>query len=227
MKSVSFRRRPIVNPEDEQPPRPDDCSFVATKKSSKLALFTLAPSGVKFTGAVVGSVLVLLILMLFLETQSPKTSVMQTHAPTINNTSSTLHIQDVKYAVPPAERMAQHNGADVIVYLAQFGHHSSYGKQTDGVHQITGSSKLEKSLMTLYANYVDDFPCDVIVFYGEDNEADPELFEKLQKDRPRLQFRQLTGKFWELPHGLKAENRNKWFLPSFSIGYRHMIRWYA
>lgn len=31
---------------------------------------------------------------------------------------------------------------DVIVYLAQFGHHSSYGAQTDGRNPITGVSKL-------------------------------------------------------------------------------------
>jgi len=49
---------------------------------------------------------------------------------------------------------------DVIVYLAQFGHHSSYGMQTDGKNDITGTSKLNRSLETLYSNYVHAFPCD-------------------------------------------------------------------
>lgn len=140
--------------------------------------------------------------------------------------ASNLKFASANYKVDaPPEEMGE--GTDVIVYLAQFGHHSSYGKQTDGKVQITGASKLEKSLDSLYTNYVDHFPCDVIVFYGEDNEPDAELFKKLQQGRPRLQFRQLNGKWWSLPHGLKEEDRKDWFLPAYSVGYRHMIRWYA
>mmetsp|Transcript_31532 Transcript_31532/g.60076 ORF Transcript_31532/g.60076 Transcript_31532/m.60076 type:complete len:455 (+) Transcript_31532:141-1505(+) len=116
---------------------------------------------------------------------------------------------------------------DVIVYLAQFGHHSSYGQQTDGVNEITGTSKLNHSLTTLYKNYVDDFPCDVIVFYSEDDSPDPELLQELKKGRPRLRFEQLEGQWWSLPPGLSMSTRRSWKLPGFSVGYRNMIRWYS
>ena len=88
------------------------------------------------------------------------------------------------------------NGSDVIVYLAQFGHHSTYGNQTDGLHPITGLSKLNKSLELLYTNYVYDFPCDVIVLYGADDDPDLDVIQSLKKKRPQLQFKQLTGKWW-------------------------------
>ncbi len=117
-------------------------------------------------------------------------------------------------------------GTDVIVYLAQFGHHSSYGQQTDGVHEITGTTKLNQSLTTLYENYVNDFPCDVIVFYSEDDNPDPDLLKQLKEGRPCLGFEQLEGQWWSLPPGLSLSTRRSWKLPGFSVGYRHMIRWY-
>ena len=88
------------------------------------------------------------------------------------------------------------NGSDVIVYLAQFGHHSTYGNQTDGLNPITGLSKLNKSLELLYTNYVYDFPCDVIVLYGADDDPELDVIQSLKRKRPRLQFKQLTGKWW-------------------------------
>ena len=90
----------------------------------------------------------------------------------------------------------RNNGSDVIVYLAQFGHHSTYGNQTDGLHPITGLSKLNKSLELLYTNYIYEFPCDVIVLYGEDDDPDLDVIQSLKKKRPQLQFKQLTGKWW-------------------------------
>ncbi|KAL7507614.1 hypothetical protein ACHAXN_004765 [Cyclotella atomus] len=132
--------------------------------------------------------------------------------------------------IPPdvvVSHSSKANDRDVIIYLAQFGHHSSYGKQQDGQQNITGASKLVRSLNYLYKNYVNSFPCDVIVFYGQDNEPDEELFAKLQQGRPRLQFRQLTDKWWTLPHGLLQRDQPRWFQPGYSTGYRHMIRWYA
>lgn len=140
--------------------------------------------------------------------------------PAVHDQAASKNIEDYKFIATPEEMAKQ--GTDVIVYLAQFGDHSTYGKQG-----ITGASKLERSLDTLYTNYLNDFPCDVIVFYGQDNDPDPELFKRLQQGKPRLQFRQLKGRFWELPHGLREEDRKKWYLPAYSTGYRHMIRWHA
>mmetsp|Transcript_6165 Transcript_6165/g.13969 ORF Transcript_6165/g.13969 Transcript_6165/m.13969 type:complete len:461 (+) Transcript_6165:56-1438(+) len=118
-------------------------------------------------------------------------------------------------------------GRDVIVYLAQFGQHSSYGNQTDGRNSITGATKLNRSLNTLYSNYLNRFPCDVIVFYGEDDSPSHDMLRILQQGRPRLRFHQLNDTWWSLPHGLRAEDRKNWKQPAYSIGYRHMIQWYA
>ena len=109
------------------------------------------------------------------------------------------------------------NQTDVIVYLAQFSEfHSSYGFQKDSSKEsITGLSKLSKSLELLYQNYADDFPlCDVIIFYT-DNRPDNETISKLTRNRPQIQFRELRGKWWTLPHGLKAIERFKWNRPAF------------
>ncbi len=116
---------------------------------------------------------------------------------------------------------------DVIVYLAQFGNHSSYGQQTDGVNEITGTFKLNHSLTKLYENYVNNFPCDLIVFYSEDDNPDPIFLKELKEGRPRLDFKKLEGQWWSLPPGLSLSNSAHWTLPSFSVGYRHMIRWCA
>jgi len=118
---------------------------------------------------------------------------------------------------------------DVIVYLAQFGNHSSYGAQLDANRQaITGLSKLNKSLELLYTNYAYDFPTDVIIFYDSMNLPDADTMTALQRNRPYLQFRPLDEKkWWSLPHGLQTWQHYFWKRPAFSIGYRLMMRWYA
>lgn len=125
-------------------------------------------------------------------------------------------------------KITQHT--DVIVYLAQFGkYHTSYGfQQNANQESITGLSKLNKSLELLYTNYVESFPsCDILIFFDSDHGPDNETMVQLRRDRPQLQFRELNGKWWELPHGLNAIDRFQWNRPAFSVGYRHMIRWFA
>jgi alpha 1,2-mannosyltransferase len=119
---------------------------------------------------------------------------------------------------------------DVVVYLAQFGeYHSSYGFQLNADKEsITGLSKLNKSLELLYSNYINHFPsCDVVIFYDKQHGPDNQTMAELHRHRPQLKFRELKGKWWNLPHGLKPIDRYKWNRPAFSIGYRHMIRWFA
>ena len=121
-----------------------------------------------------------------------------------------------------------HNKKDVIVYLAQFGHHSSYGAQLDaGSKSITGLSKLNKSLELLYNNYAYQFPTDVIIFYEALRAPDSDTMEELQRNRPHLQFRELDEKYWSLPYGLKHWEYYTWSRPAFSVGYRLMMRWFA
>lgn len=110
------------------------------------------------------------------------------------------------------------NHTDVIVYLAQFGKfHTSYGLQKDANKEtITGLSKLNKSLKLLYINYVNDFhSCDILIFYDTEHGPDNETMIELKRNRPQLQFRELRGKWWSLPHGLKAVERFTWNRPAF------------
>ncbi|EED93880.1 predicted protein [Thalassiosira pseudonana CCMP1335] len=111
------------------------------------------------------------------------------------------------------------NSRDVIVYLAQFGNHSTYGSPA--------FTKLNKSIDLLYTNYLNDFPCDVIIFHDSTDAPDSAIISSLATNRPNLQFRELTGKWWELPHGLKASDHKRWRKTGYSIGYRHMMRWFG
>jgi len=111
----------------------------------------------------------------------------------------------------------------VIIYLAQFKNHSSYGGQA-----LSSSAKLNKSLDLLYRHYVHHFPCDIIVFSGGDEEyITPELEEALSKGRPRLKFVRLVKENWSLPWGLQAKDFKNWSRTGFSVGYRHMMQWNA
>ncbi|KAL3800436.1 hypothetical protein HJC23_011673 [Cyclotella cryptica] len=143
-----------------------------------------------------------------------------------NNASSTGN--KISIATRHKTQSYKHT-TDVIVYLAQFKDHSTYGAQYDA-HQnaITGLSKLNKSLDLLYTNYVHHFPaCHILIFHDASDTPTAEVKSILSKNRPQLQFRQLDGKWWELPYGLKPQDRAKWKRSSFSIGYRHMMRWFA
>lgn len=127
---------------------------------------------------------------------------------------------------PP--RGGVHKKTDAIVYLAQFGNHSSYGAQTDTNHRaITGLSKLNKSLELLYTNYVSQFPTDVIIFYDQHNAPDVNTMEELKQGRSNLQFRPLDKQWWSLPYKLQTWQHRMWARPQFSIGYRLMMRWFA
>ncbi|KAL7555159.1 hypothetical protein ACHAWF_018817 [Thalassiosira exigua] len=128
-----------------------------------------------------------------------------------------------------ARERAKAKGA--VVYLAQFGNHSSYGVQRDPRTGtlVTGHSKLNRSLALLYANYADRFPADVLVFHDGGSVLDDETISELSRGREGLKFVSLRGKRWSLPHGLKAWHFRafRWKRPAFGVGYRLMVRWYA
>ena len=136
------------------------------------------------------------------------------------------------------ERAPPRKSTDCVVYLAQFGNHSSYGAQyttqngtsKQKVVAMTGLYKLNKSLDLLYTNYVNDFPTvDVIIFYDSANAPEDETIKALQccNRKDTLQFRVLDKKWWSLPYGLQGWQHMLWSRPAFSIGYRLMMRWYA
>lgn len=137
---------------------------------------------------------------------------------------------------PLATKKMQGNNTDAIVYLAQFSQvHSTYGAQHDNIDNTTlsGNSKLSKSLDLLYSNYIHHFPnnIDIIIFYvpeeGSPNNA--VLMEELQltKNRPQIKLHPLNSTYWSLPYGLTKSEALTWNRPMYSIGYRHMMRWFA
>ena len=141
----------------------------------------------------------------------------------ISGTAINNHFQ-----IPSSPPRGVHKKTDAIVYLAQFGNHSSYGAQTDANHRaITGLSKLNKSLELLYTNYLSQFPTDVIIFYDEYSAPDASTMEELKQGRSHLQFRSLDKQWWSLPYNLQIWQHRMWARPQFSIGYRLMMRWFA
>lgn len=148
--------------------------------------------------------------------------------PSLSNNNSD-GVDNIKGAKSIVSSITEHKKTDAIVYLAQFGNHSSYGAQVDAKSQkaITGLSKLNKSLDLLYTNYVHQFPTDVIIFYDRWHPPDPETMAELQRNRPHLQFKSLDEKWWSLPYGLQSWEHMLWSRPAFSIGYRFMMRWFA
>lgn len=94
----------------------------------------------------------------------------------------------------------KNGGADVIIYSVQFDEPSIGG-------QGVVVSKLAKSLHALHTNYVREFPCDVIVFYGEGAPPDADLVKSLQSLYNRLQFRELQWHSRSVPDDFQS-NRN-------------------
>lgn len=117
---------------------------------------------------------------------------------------------------------------NVIVYLAQKGNHTSYGRDSFGL--------LTKSMDLLYQNYLNDYyeTATLLIFHtGDFTEEDVTILEQRQSPHTHgtLQLVDLTrvagGIYWSLPQFLQQDNQSTWFLPDYSVGYRHMMRWYA
>lgn len=80
----------------------------------------------------------------------------------------------------------------------------------------------------MYKNYLDQFPsCNVIIFYDSSSPPDLRTQVELRRSRSQLEFRELNGTWWEVPYGLDEKRHHKWKRPKYSIGYRHMMRWFA
>ncbi len=139
---------------------------------------------------------------------------------------------------PPSDRQEvskqTKQPTDAIVYLAQFSQlHSTYGAQHDIANNtLSGHSKLSKSLDLLYSNYINHLPnnnVDVIIFYVP-HEGVPtnKTMEELQlAHRPQIKLHPLNSTYWSLPHNLHERDSIHWNRPMYSIGYRHMMRWFA
>lgn len=82
-------------------------------------------------------------------------------------------------------------------------------------------------LYSVHTNYLNQFPCDVIIFYDSSSPPTIKIQNELSANLPQLKFRELSGQWWELPYNLDAKFHHKWKRPKYSIGYRHMMRWFA
>lgn len=110
-----------------------------------------------------------------------------------------------------------------IVYLSQV-RHSSYGRDS--------LAMLQESLLLLFQNYRAAQRHDVLVFHtGDFGLAEQSRVLAPLSGRP-VRFERVPAQHWRLPvhvaPWLADDNRTTWTQwPKYSLGYRHMIRWYV
>jgi alpha 1,2-mannosyltransferase len=66
---------------------------------------------------------------------------------------------------------------------------------------------------------------DVLIFHEGDLTSEDE--HDLASGRPEVRCVRVPERFWYLPHVVAHDDRSKWRLPHFGVGYRHMMRWYT
>ena len=131
-----------------------------------------------------------------------------------------------RHSEGPHQQKQQQNlcRPNAIVYLTQK-HHSSYDRDSYGLFL--------KSLDLLFENYLNDHYANatVLVFHtGDFTDRDLQTWEKRYPPATHgtIQLRDLLNTtYWKLPAFLENDNPKKWFLPDYTVGYRHMMRWYA
>lgn len=105
-----------------------------------------------------------------------------------------------------------------IVYLTQGKRHSSYGQST--------AEQLKKSVGLLYENYNAQQRDDVLFLHTGDVGAEMQS-DVLSVCGPEARFYQLAKRHFELPAGVDPTSK-LWLFPNkFSVGYRHMIRFFT
>ena len=115
---------------------------------------------------------------------------------------------------------------NAIVYLAQK-HHPSYDRDSYGL--------LLKSLDLLVENYLSRHGDNATVFIFHTGDFDPtdlamwrQRYQHHPSEMIDLQLRNIVNtSYWQLPDFLQNEDPKDWFLPDYTVGYRHMMRWYA
>ena len=113
-----------------------------------------------------------------------------------------------------------------IVYLTQL-QHSSY---TRSASQI---GTLQNSLALLHRHYNTRFRHDVLLFHtGDFDGADTQrrVFDGISEvaSLNTTRFVRVPDEHWRLPAHLLKDNRSEWYeYPRYSLGYRHMIRWFV
>lgn len=115
---------------------------------------------------------------------------------------------------------------NVITYLVQKGKHSSYDRNSTALFLM--------SLDLLYKNYlsIDNHydNVDIFIVHTGDHTMDDLLFlESRYNNTVHFKLVDLNNTdFWTLPEVVKPDDVGLWSKSKrFSVGYRHMIRWYA
>ena len=111
----------------------------------------------------------------------------------------------------------------VIVYLTQLSHSSYKGKDSLGL--------LQASLDTLVLNYLHEHRDDVLLLHTGDFDREADQRRVLSRfsgqDLP-IRFHRLADKYWSLPSWIDSNSSRNWLqIEDFSIGYRHMIRFFT
>jgi hypothetical protein len=115
---------------------------------------------------------------------------------------------------------------NAIIYMAQK-KHTSYDRDSYGL--------LLKSLDLLHTNYlmINNHYQNTTVFIfhtGDFDSDDLRIMESRyeRKYRGVIQLVNLLGtSYWQIPEWLAGDDPATWLYPQFTVGYRHMIRWYA
>jgi alpha 1,2-mannosyltransferase len=106
--------------------------------------------------------------------------------------------------------------------------HSSYNRDSYGL--------LVKSLRLLFQNYLsinDHYrQVEIFIFHTGDFDATDlvTLEDGLSDDKYKGMIRLVNlnnTEFWALPDWVAHDDQSTWLMPSFSVGYRHMIRWFS
>ena len=124
------------------------------------------------------------------------------------------------------QQQQQRCKTNAIVYMAQK-QHTSYTRDS--------YSLLLNSLDLLYKNYlmIDNHyqNATVMIFHtGDFNSTDLQEIESRYDPKYHgvMTLVNLLGtSYWQLPEWLSGDDPSTWWHPQFSMGYRHMIRWYA
>ena len=119
--------------------------------------------------------------------------------------------------------MSYDKNKTVIVYLAM-------NTKKDLTYGRDSKSMLEKSLDFLYKNYNNQFKHDIIIFYDSKFPFNKTDQEEIKKGRNEITFMLINNDLWCPPNCLEIINNpnpQNWVSPTFSVGYRNMMRWFG
>jgi alpha 1,2-mannosyltransferase len=115
---------------------------------------------------------------------------------------------------------------NAIFYMVQKGKHSSYNRNSTAL--------FIKSLDKLYGNYLSidrhSDNVDVLVVHsGDYHQGDLDYLDHRYNHTVRFKLIDVSNTdYWTIPESVQNDNVSHWGVyPEFSVGYRHMIRWYA